>query len=357
MSSNLQSPFAKDFFSSSFESQEDPENVAVLIQMEQESVPDQLVVNTRYPLPSHALLEMQAIAHPNQNANSSTLTSKTANLTHALSPAFFDEFQEFNSDKSDGISSNRGLHTTSRSLGSMKNEDHLFQNDLSYYTAIPHISADGQSQPHETLSQKSGQLSSSQAFLSGNQHEIQAATTVEENGDAQPGVLIKEVNAVASCNICEEKFGSQESLERHMLRRHFESNVQCHICSLKVRSHRNLQIHVRTVHEGSGPKVSCNVDGCSAFFNTKWSLSFHKRKHHGIQTYSRNDSCTGKVYQCPFCQYSSAKRGNVTRHLVSRHGTSSQLRSGYMFECETCHKKFLHDSNRKLHKCSAEVRN
>lgn len=133
---------------------------------------------------------------------------------------------------------------------------------------------------------------------------------------------------------------------------------QCQICSLKVRTRRNLQLHMKSVHEGPGPKVSCNIDGCTAFFNTKWSLSFHKRKIHNLQAHVPIKKLrTEEIYRCAFCKYSSSKKGNVERHTASRHGASSQLRSGYRYECDRCHRKFIHKNNLVVHNCSAADRN
>jgi hypothetical protein len=138
------------------------------------------------------------------------------------------------------------------------------------------------------------------------------------------------------CPLCNEKFFSRITLERHDSRVHHNETVicpyencnaefrgnyflkshirsvhkakqhQCHLCGKQFK-YRSLLAHVKTIHENIRDIV-CPFAGCGKMFGRYTSLDVHMRIH-------RDE----KPLKCEYCDFRGRQRNNINSHMKTHH--------------------------------------
>ena len=92
---------------------------------------------------------------------------------------------------------------------------------------------------------------------------------------------------------------------------HLEGNTvngrwKCPYCPYEPKQKHKVTRHIQIRHLGIR---NYKCDECSELFQTQQNLDNHKRTHTGE-----------KPFACPQCDFSSANKGNVTKHIKNIHG-------------------------------------
>ena len=107
-----------------------------------------------------------------------------------------------------------------------------------------------------------------------------------------------------------------------------EKKYKCEQCDKIFNSQQSRRRHVRHIHEGLEPKVTCTICGKKLH---KRILKDHIKNVHGP-----------KDLQCPHCEKKFNSQKNLKSHLVIHTGIKS-------YECSQCEKKFYTLSHLNAH--------
>ena len=103
---------------------------------------------------------------------------------------------------------------------------------------------------------------------------------------------------------------TQKSLETHVRLYHEFGRFECAIpdCHFTADTRAVVQNHQKGAHVPK--KYACKFRGCNQSFCTDFLLANHERVH-----------LSTKPYKCSWneCRFTSAKRGDVRRHIRTRH--------------------------------------
>ncbi|XP_054623115.1 zinc finger imprinted 3 [Dunckerocampus dactyliophorus] len=180
-------------------------------------------------------------------------------------------------------------------------------------------------------------------------------THIERDSSATP----KEESSGFICSLCQRKFSSKVTLQRHLGVHSGDKPFSCPQCSYRSRLKDSLLQHMRT-HTGEKPYkcVQCpyaSIDRSSLLRHSrthsqekpyrcqhcdyrsiqKKSLDLHARRHH-----------TGEMFPCQQCEYSSPDRQLLLRHTRRRHAPSQRTsskattQSCWTTKMELSHKKY-----------------
>ncbi|XP_035900115.1 zinc finger protein OZF-like [Anopheles stephensi] len=119
------------------------------------------------------------------------------------------------------------------------------------------------------------------------------------------------------CDVCGKQFIHYSSFYMHRLAHKNVRSKNCTICGYSLRSNSHLIRHMRT-HSGEKP-YACPV--CDQKFSQRYNMVQHQKTHSGIMRRS------GKTFNCPYCDYTSARNALLKRHLMKHHGKSGNALS------------------------------
>lgn len=139
------------------------------------------------------------------------------------------------------------------------------------------------------------------------------------------------------CTVCQLKFSSDFSLQRHHLALHPLSNpitccsqafkpddnkrhkssthpvlIECSECGKQLKSKKTFLIHKRTHQDVADRRFKCSIPNCSKAFNFKVHLENHERIHSGE-----------KSFKCSMCPASFKQKYQLKTH-EKKHDESSQ---------------------------------
>jgi len=166
-----------------------------------------------------------------------------------------------------------------------------------------------------------------------------------------------EHRSARNCEYCNQVYRSKAHLNNHIRFVHKKSTFTCQICGDKIRSEKLFEIHMMK-HRNAEKTVQCTV--CDKYFYTAHQLKTHSRSH------------SDDRHLCSQCDYTSASRDTLKRHLKTVHSdvrnftcgtcgmsfktldslkghsfTHTEIRN---FECDICAKKFKKNIHLKIHK-------
>jgi len=158
------------------------------------------------------------------------------------------------------------------------------------------------------------------------------------------------------CDLCENKFVSEQHKKAHMLWHTGNRQYKCEICNKKFYNSTHLITHKR-VHTNERP-YACDL--CPKRFTVSGALVVHRRIHTGERPYECQhcDKAfresgklrlhmlvhTGeKPFKCGVCGAGFAQRGNMLKH-ENTHDPDNRK-----FNCSICGKSFTSKSYLKTH--------
>ena len=129
-----------------------------------------------------------------------------------------------------------------------------------------------------------------------------------ENNSKQADFTAKK-NAIAAAKNVENKNPvdvQNISAPIHLAGTPLNGRWKCPSCPYETKQKSNVTKHIKTKHLGI-KKYKC--EECSELFQSQQVLDNHMRTHTGQ-----------KPFVCPQCDYRSAKKGNMTKHVKRVHG-------------------------------------
>ncbi|KAL0994302.1 hypothetical protein UPYG_G00120430 [Umbra pygmaea] len=131
------------------------------------------------------------------------------------------------------------------------------------------------------------------------------------------------------CDVCEKGFHRPSELKKHAEAHKGARSHQCRHCDFKTPDPFILSRHILSVHTKDLP-FKCKR--CKRGFKHQLELKKHMKTHSGR-----------KVYQCPYCEYSSSDASGFKRHVISIHTKN------YPHRCDYCSKGFRRPSEKSQH--------
>ena len=146
------------------------------------------------------------------------------------------------------------------------------------------------------------------------------------------------------CNICDRYFGHKQiSHHRKRCSNDPEYILFCHVCDYKTFNSGHLKEHIKR-HNDTKPKFKC--DKCIKIFKTEKRLKSHLGRHR---------KRVMDEYKCSFdveCAYSSRKKSNFVRHLMSHSNSKKDIPT--IFTCQECPYTTKNSFNFKRHSLSCK---
>ncbi|XP_029161688.1 zinc finger protein 665-like [Nylanderia fulva] len=142
------------------------------------------------------------------------------------------------------------------------------------------------------------------------------------------------------CPFCPRKFNWYSKFIRHRKSVHYcERNYSCNICDKRFESKNSVENHRRT-HTGERPYV-CDI--CGKAFYVKQILVNHIKSHTGDLPFK----C--KRYKCNICGKCLSSRGSFSRHKMVH---SDERR----YKCN-CGKSYKYKQSLRVHECFRKCEN
>ncbi|RXG68522.1 Zinc finger protein, partial [Armadillidium vulgare] len=136
-----------------------------------------------------------------------------------------------------------------------------------------------------------------------------------------------------SCSFCSYKSVRKHDLERHVMFKHKrEKPFACCFCSKRFTVRNNLNIHLRMLLDMEDV-FDCNPPSTPSTDSRNLPLR--------DETLIINTSTVTNF--CPLCDYKSDRKGDVRRHMHSRHSEERP------FVCQICMKAFTLNAYLKIH--------
>lgn len=204
-----------------------------------------------------------------------------------------------------------------------------------------------------------------------------------------------------TCKHCDEKFKSQQALDKHSQTHYARQLNQCEICNLSFKTKRLLTKHVESEHPASVPMskrtqktYECSVchrvflkkkerkkhlqvhleaglkihacKVCSKSYTTEKALRMHMIKHASDDNKPRCKVCN-KMFSHPFslryhmrihsnskpcvcsvCNQAFRQAGHLKRHLLT-HDTASKVKRERRYRCDVCTRHYATSHDLSLH--------
>ncbi|KAG2457226.1 ZFX protein, partial [Polypterus senegalus] len=131
------------------------------------------------------------------------------------------------------------------------------------------------------------------------------------------------------CDVCEKGFHRPSELKKHKMSHKTKKIHQCRHCDFKISDPFTLSRHILSVHTKEQP-FACKR--CKRHFAQRNELKKHLKTHRGR-----------RMYQCQYCEYSTADASGFKRHVISIHTKD------YPHRCEYCKKGFRRPSEKNQH--------
>nr|CAH7755043.1 unnamed protein product [Callosobruchus chinensis] len=149
------------------------------------------------------------------------------------------------------------------------------------------------------------------------------------------------------CNHCDTTYKTKKLLDDHVLKKHpdFVTSVagkiyNCLCCAYKTTVIQYFNRHLSS-HSSDVSNVSV-CDYCGAQFKRKRSLDDHIVKKH--PDFSASVSC--KVHECPNCDYKTAQKIDLDRHIL-KHPEAVSLHN--LISCKHCNMSFKSQQSLRNH--------
>lgn len=136
------------------------------------------------------------------------------------------------------------------------------------------------------------------------------------------------------CDQCDDRFATQELLNRHMVQHKEKIRCKCDICGKILVTKSALVQHKKRQHTIEGQSMKFRCDQCD-FTTTK---DFYLKKHKITHL-----SDAEKPYQCRFCGKGFLNKNIGTRHEWAHTDTRP-------YTCDVCGKNFRHHTDLKSHR-------
>ena len=108
----------------------------------------------------------------------------------------------------------------------------------------------------------------------------------------------------------------------------------CKLCDYTTTSETNLREHKKT-HLPENSMYKCRIDGCTFKAKTKNHMKTHNEaKHKGMR------------YNCQLCDYQTAYRKDLGRHLEGKHKSGA---SPFAWPCNICHFRGMDTTELQIH--------
>ncbi|KAK6486148.1 zinc finger X-chromosomal protein-like isoform X1 [Huso huso] len=131
------------------------------------------------------------------------------------------------------------------------------------------------------------------------------------------------------CDVCFKGFHRPSELKKHMTSHRNKKVHQCRHCDFKISDPFILSRHILSVHTKDQP-FACKR--CKRSFGQRNDLKKHVKVHRGR-----------RMYQCQYCDYSTADASGFKRHVISIHTKE------YPHRCDYCTKGFRRPSEKNQH--------
>ena len=141
-----------------------------------------------------------------------------------------------------------------------------------------------------------------------------------------------------SCDKCDAKFPSENTLKRHKKAHSDDRPFVCDECGKAFKNKNNCKVHHQLVHTKERP-FKCSFEGCSKSFAINYDRTNHERMHTGE-----------KPFNCEICGSAFRTSKFLSRHMKTHTGERPYV-------CPTCGKGFIQNCNMKIHqmKCRLNI--
>lgn len=110
----------------------------------------------------------------------------------------------------------------------------------------------------------------------------------------------------ASAEDKKKKTSITSSPRPHKRPRETKRQYQCSLCGLETTGKNYLDLHY--MRHAKEHVFKCDIDGCTRTFVIKNDLRQHQRFFHN-----------NMLYMCPYCPRTTKWKGNITRHIKTKH--------------------------------------
>lgn len=165
------------------------------------------------------------------------------------------------------------------------------------------------------------------------QTPAQHSALLKIDGEPKPADPMNLVSAITevSCNLCDQRFSSEKSLQLHHRRMHvlepikrIRENAKCQICNEEFTSVASFNLHLK-IHP-----LECGQ--CGKYFYRKQNFKLHMKRHLGI-----------KPFPCTLCNKAFLTKQKLDEHTNGHTGNAP-------VKCNLCNETFRRYSNLTQHK-------
>ncbi|XP_049290960.1 gastrula zinc finger protein XlCGF57.1-like [Anopheles funestus] len=162
-------------------------------------------------------------------------------------------------------------------------------------------------------------------------------TKNETEGDSKEQQPVSKRSEL-KCNLCDQKFRSQNRLDGHLREHQGLKPALCKICGKDFADWKNLKRHNIDKHLKLNQGLfKCDFEGCSLSYSTGKGLNAHKKKHDPKYVKPVAKKCI-----CETCGNTFSSKGALKKHSYIHTG-------GMPFHCEQCNKSYPTSYKLKVH--------